>query len=155
MSALFKKDTLSGIFITIVAAFFLVQGMNLQIGTFAEMGPGFVPISLSIILLFIGATLIFNSLRASNQPKTTIQISKGTIRASSLIVLSVLLFTILLYPLGYLISCMLLVGISSFASPSVKPREAIISSIVLSIVSAICFINLLGLPMPMWPEIFK
>ncbi|SMO99583.1 tripartite tricarboxylate transporter TctB family protein [Paracoccus laeviglucosivorans] len=150
MSSFMRKDALAGIFLMAVALFFGVAGRDLAIGRIAEMGPGFIPLTLAAVMFAIGAVMTLTAVRAANAPALTIP--AGAVRVLPLIFLAVLAFVLLLQLLGYVLACAAMVTIASLASPQARRREVAISAVVLSVLSALAFVTLLGLPMPLWPE---
>ena len=59
---------LSGAIFTCTGAFFAVQAYTLGIGSAMQMGSGFFPMLLSIVLIVLGLVLILRGLRAESEP---------------------------------------------------------------------------------------
>ena len=56
------KDITAGIFFISTGAFFLFHGINYRIGTLDQMGPGFFPVTFSIVSIVLGAVILVREL---------------------------------------------------------------------------------------------
>ena len=68
-----------------------------------------------------------------------------------LIVAAVVVFGILLKPLGLVLALAILVGVGAFGGFEFKAKEVVILYVVLAIFSVLVFVKGLGLPIPIWP----
>ena len=140
------KDFYSGlIFIAFGLAAILI-GSNYALGTAARMGPGYFPRMLGILLLVLGAALALRALRVQGSPLP------GWKWRPTLIVLgSVVLFGVIVNYAGLVLSTIILIVLSSAASSEFRPKEAVISGILLAALTVAVFVVGLKLQLPIWP----
>jgi hypothetical protein len=119
---------------------------NYQMGTSVRMGPAYFPTVLGAMLAVLGIAIFVQSL-VSTGPA----VARFYFRPLVLIVLAIVLFGILLKPLGLVLSCAVLVGIGAFGGYEFKAKEVAILYVVLAIFSVWVFVKGLGLPIPVWP----
>jgi len=143
-----KQDFWSGVMFVVIGVFFSMVATNYQMGTAARMGPGYFPFWLGVVLALLGAVVALGAL----SPKATeTQVDKFDFRILAIIIGSVVLYGLLMRPLGVYISTFLLVVISSFASHEFSWKVAIANGIFLVLFSYLAFIKGLGLIFPLWP----
>lgn len=148
-----NRDVQSGALLLLVAIFFLIIGRNYEFGTFDMMGPGFVPLSLAILLGLLGIALVIWGVQTA-MPDDTNPLASFAIKPTILVLGAIALFAATLPSLGYLIACALLVLVGGMAAPDRRPVEVIISAVLISGLTGLIFIEILGLPMPLLPEVF-
>jgi putative tricarboxylic transport membrane protein len=119
---------------------------NYQMGTSVRMGPAYFPTVLGALLAVLGIAILIQSFVSNGPP-----VAKFYFRPLVLIVLAVVLFGILLKPLGLVLSVAVLVGIGAFGGFEFKLKEVSILYVVLAIFSVWVFVKGLGLPIPVWP----
>ncbi|MBO1113752.1 tripartite tricarboxylate transporter TctB family protein [Bordetella petrii] len=144
-----KQDFWSGVMFTLIGLGFAVGATQYNMGTSARMGPGYFPFWLGICLAILGATVAFGAL----SPKATeTTIEKFDFKILFIIIGSVVLFGILLRPLGLYLSLFLLVVGSSVASYEFSWKVAVANAIFLVVFCWLAFIKGLGLIFPLWPS---
>ena len=57
-----KKDTLTGLLFFSLGSLFFLYSMMYDMGTLTNMGPGYFPTVISLILLFLGLIIILKSI---------------------------------------------------------------------------------------------
>jgi hypothetical protein len=119
---------------------------NYQMGTSVRMGPAYFPTVLGGLLAVLGIVIVLQSLVSAGPP-----VAKFYFRPLVLIVVAVVLFGILLKPLGLVLSVAVLVGLGAFGGFEFKSKEVAILYVVLAIFSVLVFVKGLGLPIPVWP----
>jgi hypothetical protein len=140
------KDFWAGLMFLAFGVGFAWVAQNYQMGTSVRMGPAYFPTVLGGILALIGIAIVVQSLLAAGGP-----VAKFYFRPLILIVFAVVIFGILLKPLGLVLSLALLVGIGAFGGFEFKSKEVAILYVVLAIFSVWVFVKGLGLPIPVWP----
>lgn len=143
-----KQDFWSGVMFIILGSGFALQATQYSMGTAARMGPGYFPFWLGIVLALIGAFVLIGSI-APKAIETTID--KFDFRIVALVVGSVILYGLILRPLGIYISVFILVVVSSLASHEFSWKVAVANGIFLVIFSYLAFVRGLGLIFPLWP----
>ncbi len=140
------RDFWAGLMFIAFGLGFALVAQNYQMGTSVRMGPAYFPTYLGGILAVIGIAILIESFFAKGDP-----VPKFYFRPLILIVLSVVLFGILLKPLGLVLSLAILVGLGAFGGFEFKLKEVVILYVVLAIFSVLVFVKGLGLPIPVWP----
>lgn len=137
------KDLLTGLLFVALgfAAIFFVRGH--QIGTAMRMGPAYFPTMLGILLSLIGAALVLRSFVRPGLPLGRFAFGKV-----AWIVGSILLFGLLLRGMGLVIAIIVIVTLSAYASEKFRWPVALALAVGIALCSAIVFIVLLGIPIP-------
>ncbi len=140
------KDFYSGLIFIAFGIGAIVIGSNYSLGTAARMGPGYFPRLLGILLIALGAALSLRALRLRGEALP------GWKWRPTLIVLgSVVLFGVMLNTAGLVLSTIVLIVLSSAASAEFRPKEALISGVLLAALSVGVFVIGLKLQLPIWP----
>lgn len=146
-----KKNFFAGALYIVFGALVAIGAAQYDLGTAQRMGPGYFPLALGLLLTGIGLLVAGSALRAAG-PRTLLgNWSLGTV---SVVLLSVVLFGLLLKPLGLLFAAPILILASARAHPGWNWRASVISAAVLVPATAIIFVGLLGLRIPLLPSIF-
>lgn len=145
-----NREVQSGILLLLVSSFFLVAGRKYEFGSFDMMGPGFVPLSLAGLLALLGLALVGVGVRSKIASPNSF--ATFAFLPTGMVLGAVALFAATLFVLGYFAACLLLVAIGGMAASDRRPVEVLIASVVISAVTGIIFIEVLGLPMPLLPE---
>lgn len=140
------RDFWAGLMFIAFGVGFAWVAQNYQMGTSVRMGPAYFPTVLGAMLAVLGFAIFVQSL-VSTGPA----VARFYFRPLVLIVLAIVLFGILLKPLGLVLSCAVLVGIGAFGGYEFKAKEVAILYVVLAIFSVWVFVKGLGLPIPVWP----
>jgi hypothetical protein len=143
-----KKNFWAGIMFIAFGLFFSGFGAQYAIGTAARMGPGYVPTALGVIVILLGMALSAGALFAK---ATAENVEKFAFREIILIIGSVVLFGVLLKPLGLIASLFVLVAVSSYASHEFSWRGMLINAVVLTVLCVVVFVWLLKLRFQLWP----
>ncbi len=144
-----KQDFWAGAMFVALGLGFAYQATSYQMGTAARMGPGYFPFWLGICLAVLGAVVALTALRPK-ATKTTVD--KFDFKILGIIVGAVVLFGLLLQPLGLYLSLFILVVLSSLASHEFSWKVAVINAAFLVVFCWLAFIKGLGLIFPLWPS---
>jgi hypothetical protein len=145
-----KQDLWSGIMFVAIGLFFAWGATSYSMGTAARMGPGYFPFWLGLLLALLGAVVALGSL--SPKAEET-EIDKFDWRIVGLVIGSVVLYGVLLQPLGVYIATFLLVVLSSIAGHDFNWKVAAANGIFLVVFSYLAFVKGLGLIFPLWPTL--
>ncbi|QRQ88276.1 tripartite tricarboxylate transporter TctB family protein [Cupriavidus oxalaticus] len=143
-----QKDFASGLMFILVGFGFSWVARGYSMGTAAKMGPGYFPFWLGIVLALLGALVLWGSLSSKAE---TDQLARWDIKTLLWILGSVVLFGLLLKPLGMVLSVLVLVLVSSMASHEFSWKGAILNAIILVLISLGAFVYGINLQMPVWP----
>ena len=140
------KDLVAGLLFIGTGIAAIAIAANYTLGTAARMGPGYFPRILGILMIVLGAILALRSLRVSGPPLP------GWKWRPVLVTLgSVVMFGLIVNHAGLVVSTILLIVLASAASHEFRPREAVISGIVLSALAVGVFVIGLKLQIGIWP----
>lgn len=140
------KDFWSGVMFIAFAAAALLAARGYSLGAAGRMGPGYFPVMLGSVLAFIGLILVVRSFVITGEAVTRIQILPLAV-----IAVAVVLFGVLLQPLGLILSLAVVTTVSAFASRESKPLEVAALTCVLLAFATGVFVYGLRLPLPVWP----
>ena len=143
-----QKDFASGLMFMLVGFGFSFVARGYSMGTAAKMGPGYFPFWLGIVLAILGALVLWGSLSSKGEED---QLARWDIKSLLWILGAVVLFGLLLKPLGMVLSVIVLVLVSSMASHEFSWKGTILNAIILVLISLGAFVYGINLQMPVWP----
>ncbi|SUV55014.1 Tripartite tricarboxylate transporter TctB family [Bordetella bronchiseptica] len=144
-----RQDFWSGVMFIVLGLGFSRQASSYQMGTAARMGPGYFPFWLGLVLALLGAIVLISAL---SKKATETAVEGFDWRIVFLVVGSVVLYALILKPLGVYLSVFVLVVVSSLASHEFSWKVAVANGIFLVVFSYLAFIKGLGLIFPLWPS---
>jgi hypothetical protein len=112
------------------------------------MGPGYCPTALGFIVIALGVILSLGSLSAKT---TREKVSRFDWKVLLLVLGSIVLFGLVLRPLGLVLAVFLLVAVSSYASHQFSWRGALSNAVVLILMCVAIFDWALNLHIQIWP----
>ena len=140
------KDFFAGLIFVGFGLAAIIIGSNYSLGTAARMGPGYFPRILGILLVVLGAALSLRALKIKGEP-----LPKWHWRPTLVVLGSVIAFGVLVNHIGLVLATIGLVFASSAASHEFRPKEALLSGVLLAALSVGVFIFGLNLQLPIWP----
>jgi hypothetical protein len=143
-----QRAFVSGALFVGIAIFFFVESMSYPLGTATRMGPAYFPIMLSILLALIGLAVMAGAVATRAKLE---RLARWDLKGLAWIVASIVLFTALLYPLGGVVALLVLVVVSSRASPEFTWVGTLVNAAVLIAMCVGIFVYGIGLQMPLWP----
>jgi hypothetical protein len=143
------KDFYTGVMFFIFGAVAMFFAEDYKIGTAANMGPGYFPFALGAFLAVLGVLIGMRSLLWAKGPHER---PVFHFRSLFLVLSSVVLFSLLLHPLGLLVSTTVLVVLSSRASQEFRWKETLLNTTALIIIILVVFVYFLEFPVPIWPS---
>lgn len=144
---LIKKNVVSGFLFLGIGVIFIIANQKHGLGNASNMGPGYFPALLSIILSVIGVALIIQGFLDKANAEEVIVVPLPTIITVS----SIVMFGLLLETVGLAVTTLICVLFSRLAVKSrVGVEDAIFSIMMASFVSFL-FVYVLSIPMPLWP----
>ncbi len=138
------KDFWSGAIFVAVGLAAVVLARTHPMGTAMRMGPAYFPTMLGGLLALIGLITVLRSLVRAGEPIGRLAYGKV-----SLVLASNVLFALLLRRVGLVVSLILLVLTSAYASQRFSWRASLALGVGLAAACAITFVTLLGLPIPL------
>ncbi|WP_203193332.1 tripartite tricarboxylate transporter TctB family protein [Xanthobacter dioxanivorans] len=142
-----RREFLSGLFVLALGGFCLLAVGDLDIGTLAEMGPGYVPRAVAWIIVLAGAGMTL----AGFWDEAPVE---ERVHWRPLVVISaaVCVFGLLVDRYGIVLAVVASTYVASFASPITRHRETPYLCAVLAVLGAVAFVKGLGLAIPIWPR---
>lgn len=145
------KDLASGlIFVGIGLVYGWTALADLPIGSALSMGPGYFPIVLSGMLILMGAVI------AGRSWVTTAERPFGEIpwRGIIMTTLAMVVFTLLLRPLGLFLTSTITAWIACFSARSIKPLSVVGIGLGIGVFCMIVFGFLIQLQIPVFGTLF-
>jgi hypothetical protein len=155
------KDFWGGVLFAVIGLAFAVIARGVPglpfipgytMGTPARMGPGFFPFWLGMILVGLGVFVAAMGVRKAKAGEKA-ELEKFHWGPILYVLVAIVLFGVLLKPVGMLLSGMALIVVASFGSHEFKWREIIGLGVFLVIFTALVFVVGLKLPIPLCPDI--
>jgi len=115
-------------------------------GTLVQMGPGYFPIILGVLLTVLGGITCVQAALKGSAP-----ITAPPWRQLVCIPLSVVCFALLIQRAGIAIAVAATVMIGCTGAHRFRPLEAVISAVILAVLTSALFVRLLGLPVSILP----
>ena len=135
-------DAVAGVLFIAFGLFFgLSSLLRLDLGTALRMGPGYAPLALSAVLLLLGLLILAGSLRSAPEP-----VGRLAWRGMAFILPAPILFGLTVRGLGFVPAIFLASLLAAFASPRMKPWQALVLALAVTIFSTLVFSVALGLP---------
>lgn len=144
-----SKDFFAGLVFLFFGIGAMVFATGYQIGTAARMGPGYFPFLLGGVLLGLGLAI---SLRSLSWGEATRKKLPWAVKPALFVLSSVILFGLLLRPLGLLLSTVILILVSSMASHEFRLKESILNAFALLFLVLVIFVYFLSFQIPLWPS---
>lgn len=152
-----QKDFFSGLLFMLIGAGFAWGAPRYEVGQAAQMGPGYFPLVLGVLLVLLGAAISLRALWRGVHGGD--RIGAWAWRPLLLVLSANLAFGLLLVGLpaiglpsmGLILAVYALVGLASLAQPGARWRETLVLATVLAAGSYVAFVRLLQLPLPVWP----
>jgi hypothetical protein len=140
------KDFVAGLMFIAVGIAAIVIASNYTLGTAARMGPGYFPRILGILMIVLGAILALRSFKLKGAA-----LPGWRWRPVIIVLGSVIVFGLIVNRVGLVLSTIALILMSSAASHEFRPKEAVISGVLLAILTVAVFVVGLKLQIGIWP----
>lgn len=152
-----QKDFFSGLMFTILGIAFAWGASRYRFGSGVNMGPGYFPLILGILLSILGGVIIFKALVGKTKDGDKI----GSIgwRPLVFIISANLIFgvavgglpSIGLPPMGMIVGIYALTFIASLAGEEFNFKGVMVLATVLAIINYLAFVHLINLQIAVWP----
>lgn len=139
-----NADVEAGAFFAVFGVVTALLSLQYKLGSAADMGPGFFPLALGIILAIVGLTILVRGFSGRGEA-----VRSFSLRALALISLSLVAFAVLMLTAGLLVAIPALVFISLLASEHFTVLRASAVSAGLILFCYVLFVHVLGISLPM------
>jgi len=136
-----KWELLGAGAVVLLGGFIALEAASYPVGTLSEMGPGFVPLALGVLLMILGIGIGIAECRSERKAPVV------RFRPLLLIAAGVIAFGVLVERSGLVPATVALVVLSSLAERPVRPLSIVINAIVLSVIGVLVFLKGLGIPL--------
>jgi hypothetical protein len=119
-----QKNFFTGLLFIAVGLFFYVSGWSLEYGTPADMGPGFLPLTISAMLIGIGVLQLIRGVRS---PGEAVQIN---IKQPAIVLLAIVAFGFLLEKIGAILAILLLMLTTAILHKNFTVKSFVVSYLV-------------------------
>lgn len=155
------QDFYAGLLFCAVGGAFAWGSMGYELGSAAQMGPGYFPLVLGLLLVVLGAVITVKSLATPNDPAQAM--GAWAWRPLFCIVLANLAFGVLLVGLpsiglpamGMWIAIVVMTVLASMARKGFSFHEALLQGLVLAAGSYLVFVVGLNMQFPVWPAFLR
>ena len=140
------RDLLAGLLFCVVAAATIWLSRDLEYGSARNMGAGFFPLWIAILLLALGAFIALRGLAVEGPG-----LERISWRLALPVLASVVLFGIAAIPLGLLLTIALSIVAAAVAGHGYRRGEIALLAVGMSVFCALLFVWGLSLPMDLLP----
>ncbi|MFC0220016.1 hypothetical protein FHS82_002882 [Pseudochelatococcus lubricantis] len=152
-----QKDFLSGLMFIALGMAYVIGASSYKIGSASNMGPGYFPLLLAILLTGIGVMVTYFSLAGEADPEGAI--TDFAPRPLIFVLAANLVFGVLLGGLpslglpsfGMLVAIAGLVFVVGMAIRPMRIKEMVLTAAILAVCCYVIFHLALRLPVPFWP----
>jgi len=147
-----RDDLAAGLAFLAIGLFFAGNTLlSLDIGTAESMGPGFFPVVLCIVLILLGAAILFNARKRPNEPRAPFNL-----RAVVLVIAAPIAFGLTLRSLGLVPSLVITIGLAVAASRSIGWRRGAAIVACMTVFCVVVFYYGLRVPVELFnPTLFS
>lgn len=136
-----------GLIFVALAVFVFLTAQGYRPGTATNMGPGYFPRLLGGALFLVGVLVIGFALRVDGPRMEW----RSSLRPMLVLGAAILVFSVMVKPLGAVLATMLLVVIASLAGRRPRWREILTGAVIIAAICAGVFVKGLGMQVPLWP----
>ena len=140
------KDILAGLIFIAFGVGTCVLAREYEIGTAVQMGPGYFPAAIGLVLAAIGIAAIARGVSR----KTADPVIPHRVEPLVLVFAGILAFSFLIEPMGLLVAAAALIGIACFRRLFSRPLEVLIIYVALTGFSALVFVRWFDMQLPLF-----
>ncbi|MFC3629278.1 tripartite tricarboxylate transporter TctB family protein [Paracoccus angustae] len=141
-----RPDLLTAAIFAGLGALGLFMSRGLDTGTLAQMGPGFLPRVVCVLLIAVGLAV---GVPALGRPALAIETIKP--RPVLAITLAIVVFAYAATHLGFVLASLWLIVAGSLADPGGNWKHTLWLAVGLTAFGALVFVYGLGVQVPLWP----
>jgi len=151
MSIRNAKDFWAGILFALIGVFFVVFAQENVMGTAARMGPAYFPTLLGSLLIVFGLVIALGGVLFAPE-KGDGQVERFHWDILGWILGSVFVFSVLLKPLGLMLSLAAMIVLALLAERKLRLKETVVLIVVLDAIAWLAFVYGIGMIVPVWPS---
>lgn len=128
--------------LAVTGVYVVVSGLSYDVGSARNIGPGFFPVALGVLMLVIVVFVALEGMREAAidvlwVPRPLLAISAGMTG-----------FALALETAGLIPATVILVLLSSLAEGPLRAKATLVNAVVLSVIGVLLFIEAFSLPLP-------
>jgi hypothetical protein len=139
------RDVGAGVTLFAVGVFAAVHAQRYEFGSLHNMGPGFFPLTLGVLLVILGACI---AVPACFEPGESVRIAWKPL---TWVIASILVFGFMLKPLGLILATVLSVVLSTLADREVRWKGRLSIAFGVALLTYLVFKLGLNMVLPLWP----
>jgi putative tricarboxylic transport membrane protein len=143
-----RKDLIGGLFFMASGIVFVLYARSVDIGSWDEPGPGFLPFYGGVLMLFLTALLVAGNLRRAARAVEPFFAERDSWKRVCAVAISLVGFNLLLKPLGFVLITFLFVG---FLVRFIFPQgwvKSVVTAALATACARIIFVNFLEINFP-------
>ena len=140
-----RREVLCGLTVSLVGLGAGAEGLHYPFGTLARIGPGFLPVAYAAVLVGLGVAIAISG-RGNHT-----RIERPAFFPVLAISAALLSWAWLAPRAGFVLATAFLVAIAALADGRLRPVETAIAAVLTAAVTAVVFIGVFALPLPVWP----
>jgi hypothetical protein len=141
-----RREFWAGATFLALGGFVLVYGNAYPMGTATDMGPGYFPRLLAIILVLLGVVAVVNSVRAH----TDVSVGALPLVPLAFVTLGVLMFAAMIDSTGLIPAVIVLSALSCYARLARRPLEFVVLCAVVLLLAVGIFFYGIQIPLHLW-----
>ena len=146
------REALSSLVCLVTGTAIIIMSLEYDLGTAFNMGPGYFPLLLGMVLLAMGLFIAAGAVSWTRAVRRLpITFDFRSFWAVVVVAATFVCFAILLEAFGLALTCFAVLSIAGVASGLLRPLEALVTALVLSSISVILFVYLLDLQISALP----
>ncbi len=145
LNQLARRELLCGMTVMLVGLGACAEALRYPFGSIARIGPGFLPVTYAAILFILGMAIAITGRQDPDRIDRPAVFPVLTISAA------LLSWAWLAPRAGFFVATALLVAIAAFAEGRFRPVETLLLSGLTAAVTAVLFVGIFALPLPLWP----
>jgi hypothetical protein len=143
-----SKDLAASVFFVVSALIGLWALRNTDLGSAMDMGPGYIPFVLCLLLGAIGLVVGAKAWASTGEASDPV-----ALRPMVSVTVSVLLFAFAIEPLGLIAATFAAALVAGLADASLRRTEIVVAAVVLCATAYVLFVVALQLPIPVFPDL--
>lgn len=144
-----QRNVLTGLLYFVFGTAVAIGASRYPIGSAASMGPGYFPLGVGVLLAITGLCVLGTALAQ----RVHSAMGLWRLKNAAIVLAAVILFGLLLEPMGLIVAVPVLLGVSALAHPEFSWRTVVVSILVLLPLTWVLFVALLGLQFPLLPTV--
>ena len=147
MNRFFNAEVASGLLVILLGVFAWVSIGSIEIGRLSDMGPGYLPRVLAVLMLGSGIGMTAIGVVRGGPPLPDLQA-----RPLALVCLAVVIFGVSVDKLGMVAAVVTSTVLATLAAPITRHRETPILCVGLAVFAVLVFVKGLAMPISIWPR---